>query len=121
MNVCIPVSEDRGMESPICGHFGSAPAFVLVDTETRAHRVFTNENAVHEHGNCAPIAMLARERIDAFVVGGIGAGALAKLLATGATVYRGVPGSVTQSLEALTRSALPSVTPADTCGHHHGA
>jgi len=38
MKLCIPISEDRGLDSPICGHFGSAPAFLLVDTETRASR-----------------------------------------------------------------------------------
>ncbi len=121
MKVCIPISEDRGMESPICGHFGSAPAFLLVDTETRTHRVFTNHHAQHEHGHCAPIAKLAEERIEAFVVGGIGAGALARLQAIGAAVYRGGSGSVAESLEALARGELASVSPADTCGHHHGS
>ncbi len=107
------------MESPICGHFGSAPAFLLVDTDTRAHQVFANMDAHHEHGHCAPIAKLAEERIEAFVVGGIGAGALTRLLAMGADVYRGTPGSVAESLEALVRGALTRVSPADTCGHHH--
>jgi predicted Fe-Mo cluster-binding NifX family protein len=120
MKVCIPISEDRGMESPICGHFGSAPAFILVDTETRAHRVFTNTDAHHEHGHCAPIAKLAEEKVDAFVVGGIGGGALARLLGMGAAVYRGGRGSAAESLEALAKGGLLSVTPADTCGHHHG-
>ena len=120
MKVCIPISEDRGMVSPICGHFGSAPAFLLVDTDTRTHRVFTNTDAHHEHGHCAPIARLAEEQIDAFVVGGIGGGALARLHALGAAVYRGSRGSVADSLEALARGDLQSVSPADACGHHHG-
>ena len=59
MNVCIPISEDRGLASPVCGHFGSAPAFLVVDTETRSHRVLANTNAHHEHGHCTPIALLA--------------------------------------------------------------
>lgn len=120
MKVCMPISEDRGLESPICGHFGSAPAFLLVDTDTRAHQVFANTNAQHEHGHCAPIARLADEKIDAFVVGGIGGGALARLLALGAAVYRGTQGSASESLEALAKGGLLSVTPADACGHHHG-
>jgi predicted Fe-Mo cluster-binding NifX family protein len=120
MNVCIPISEDRGMESPVCGHFGSAPAFLLVDTETRAHRVLANTNAHHEHGHCAPIALLSSERIDAFVVGGIGGGALARLLSTGAAVYRGGAGSVAEALEAMAKGGLETVTPADTCAHHRG-
>jgi predicted Fe-Mo cluster-binding NifX family protein len=120
MKVCIPISEDRGMESPLCEHFGSAPAFLLVDTETQAHEVFTNAHVEHEHGHCAPIARLAEERVGAFIVGGIGAGALARLQATGAEVYRGRRGAAAQSLEALARKELATLSPADTCGHHHG-
>jgi predicted Fe-Mo cluster-binding NifX family protein len=121
MNVCIPISEDRGLESPVCAHFGSAPAFLLVDTLTSSHRVLVNTNAHHEHGRCAPIALFSGERVDAFVVGGIGAGALSNLLSAGAKVYRVRPGPATGVLEALASGTLPSVTPADTCGHHHGS
>jgi predicted Fe-Mo cluster-binding NifX family protein len=120
MNVCIPISEDRGLESPVCGHFGSAPAFLVVDTDTRAHRVLVNTNAHHEHGRCAPIALLASEHVAAFVVGGIGPGALANLLAMGVAVYRGALGPVADALDALASGSLPGVTPADTCGHRHG-
>ncbi len=120
MKVCIPISEDHGIDSPVCGHFGSASAFLLVDTDTRAHRVFRNTSAHHEHGHCAPVSMLSSEQIDAFIVGGIGAGALGRLLAMGAEVYRGTPGSAAASIEALAKGALPSVDPAETCAHRHG-
>lgn len=119
MKVCIPISEDRGLDSPVCGHFGSAPAFLIVDNETHAHRVLVNMNAHHEHGHCTPIAMLSSERIDAFVVGGIGAGALANLLATGAEVYRGALGPAASALESLASGTLRNVSAADTCGHRH--
>lgn len=118
MKICIPVSEDRGLESPVCGHFGSAPAFLLLESETRSFRVIANTNSHHEHGQCVPVAMLADERVDAFVVGGIGAGALAKLLATGAAVYRGALGPASAALQALASGALRSVTAADACGGH---
>lgn len=32
MNLCIPIDADRGLDSPICGHFGSA--FYLADQGT---------------------------------------------------------------------------------------
>lgn len=120
MKVCIPISEDRGLESPLCAHFGSAPAFLLVETASRAHRVLANGDAHHDHGHCAPIAMLASERIDAFVVGGIGAGALGRLQAMGAAVYRGSPGPASAAVAALAGGELPRVDPAETCAHHHG-
>jgi predicted Fe-Mo cluster-binding NifX family protein len=118
MKICIPVSENRGLESPVCGHFGSAPAFLLFDSDTRSFRVLENTNSHHEHGRCVPVAMLAEERVDAFVVNGIGAGALAKLVATGAAVYRGAPGPASAALEALANGALRGVTPHDACRGH---
>jgi predicted Fe-Mo cluster-binding NifX family protein len=120
MKICIPISEDRGAESPVSAHFGSAPAFLLMDTDSRTHRVLINGNVHHDHGHCAPIAMLAAERVDAFVVGGIGAGALANLLATGAAVYRGGRGTASEAAAALAAGTLRAVTPEDTCAHHHG-
>lgn len=119
MKICIPVSEDRGLDSPVCAHFGSTPAFLLFDSDARSFAVIENTNAHHDHGHCAPIAVLASEKIDAFVVGGIGAGALARLLATGAAVYRGALGPAGAAIEALARGTLRSVTAADTCGHRH--
>jgi predicted Fe-Mo cluster-binding NifX family protein len=121
MKICIPVTEDRGLASPLCGHFGSAPAFLMFDTESRAHKVVVNDNMHHEHGKCVPVGLLADEHVDAVVVGGIGAGALAKILATGAVVYRGRPGPAAATLEALAGGQLPHLTPAETCSHGHGS
>ena len=35
MNLCIPITEDQGLQSPVSGHFGSAPYFMIVDTGSR--------------------------------------------------------------------------------------
>ncbi len=42
MKVAIPVAEDRGLDSEIYGHFGSAPVFVLVDSETMSVQALGN-------------------------------------------------------------------------------
>ena len=79
MNICIPVTEDNGTASPVSRHFGSAPLFLIVDTDSGACRAVPNRNQHHSHGMCMPLASLAGERIDGMVVGGIGMGALSKL------------------------------------------
>jgi len=33
MKICMPVSEAKGMDSVIYGHFGSAPFFAVYDTD----------------------------------------------------------------------------------------
>ena len=120
MNICIPVTEDRGAASPVCAHFGSAPLFLIVDTESGACRAVPNRNAHHDHGMCAPLDALAGERLDGIVVGGIGTGALAKLGAAGLRVYRAEHATVGEAVAALEAGALRTVDPAIACTHHGG-
>ena len=36
MKICFPVQKNEGMSSLVYGHFGSAPIFLVLDTETNA-------------------------------------------------------------------------------------
>lgn len=121
VNICIPVTADRGLESPVSGHFGSAPIFMLVDVETRQARALTNTRAVHEHGACRPLDALAGNEIDALVVGGIGAGALMKLQGAGIRVFRATAPTVAGCLDAFLRNEAEEIGPGGACGRHgHG-
>jgi len=73
MRVGFAVQINEGLESIICDHFGSAPAFIIVDTELNQIATVDNSNADRVHGACSPVAALGRNRVDALVVGGIGA------------------------------------------------
>lgn len=121
VNLCIPVTADRGLESPVSGHFGSAPIFMLVDTETRAARALSNARAVHEHGACRPLDALAGSDVDAIVVGGIGAGALMKLQSAGIRVFRASAPTVAGCLDAFLAKEVEEIGPGGACGRHgHG-
>jgi len=120
MQICIPVVEDRGLDSQVCAHFGSAPAFMIVDTESRNCRVIGNRNEHHAHGMCQPLAALAGETVDGIVVGGIGMGALMKLQTAGITVYRAVHPTVGETLAAFTAGSLQPLGQNEVCGGHHG-
>jgi len=120
VKLCIPVEKDLGLESPVCGHFGSAPCFMIVDAETGAHRAIENRNTHHQHGGCAPLAALSGEQVDGWVVGGIGTGALRKLEATGVPVLRAEHRTVASTLVAYQAGTLRPVDPASACaGHGH--
>jgi predicted Fe-Mo cluster-binding NifX family protein len=56
MQICIPVMDDRGLDSPVSAHFGSAPAFMIVDTDSGHCRIIANNNHHHAHGMCQPLA-----------------------------------------------------------------
>jgi predicted Fe-Mo cluster-binding NifX family protein len=121
MKICFPVVEDAGLESPVYGHFGSAPLFLAVDTDTRQVTPLQNGDQVHQHGACNPLKALGNERYDGIVVGGIGGGALNGLLRMGLKVYRAAEGTVATNVELFLQGALPELTPQQTCGGHtHG-
>ncbi len=119
MNICIPVTEDNGAASPVSPHFGSAPLFMIVDTDTGACRAVPNRNAHHGHGMCMPLASLAGESIDGMVVGGIGMGALAKLGAAGIRVFRSEHATVEETVAAFKSGALKTMSPDMACAQHH--
>jgi predicted Fe-Mo cluster-binding NifX family protein len=122
MNICIPVTEDKGLASAVSAHFGSAPFFVIVDTASGAARTVPNRTHSHGHGACQPLAAIADEAVDAVVVGGIGMGALVKLQAANIRVYHAHVATVADALTAFEGGLLADVSPATACGHHgHGA
>ena len=120
MKLCVPVSSNAGLESPVCEHFGSAPFFMIVDTDTLGVKAIQNLNQHHVHGMCHPLAILGKEKIDGIVVGGIGMGALNKLQAAQIRVFKTNCPSIKETVDAYKRNTLVEMTPALACGHHHG-
>ena len=120
MNIAIPIEQDQGLDSPICGHFGSAPLFAIVDTDSGAVRVKQNQNQEHAHGQCRPLRALDGETVERVVVGGIGPGALFKLEKANIEVYRAQGATVSETLAALEAGQLARVTADSACNHGHG-
>jgi len=120
MQLCVPVLEDQGLDSRVSAHFGSAPAFMIVDTDSGACRVIANNNSHHAHGMCQPLAVLAGESVDGIIVGGIGMGALMKLQAAGIEVFRAVHPTVAETIAAFKEGALQRVGQDGACAGHHG-
>jgi predicted Fe-Mo cluster-binding NifX family protein len=118
MRIAFPAQEDRGLQSAVFGHFGSAPLFIIVDTESGDFRSHTNADRDHAHGGCLPTKALGGLSVDAVVVGGIGAGALRQLSASGIRTYRAVAGTVLDNLELIKSSNLPALTMDQTCAGH---
>jgi len=121
MRVCFPVQHDEGMDSKVYNHFGSAPAFVVVDTETSVVDMIRNRDQHHAHGACNPLQALDNQKIDAVVVGGIGAGALGKLNQSGIKVYRAQSQTIKENMLLFASQALSEFTVQGSCeGHSHG-
>ena len=120
MKICFAVEQDKGIESPVYGHFGSAPSFIIIDTDGNTSKTVANRDMHHAHGACNPIMAVGREQIDAVVVGGIGAGALMKLNAAGVKVFRAEAPTVKDNLDMLNEGRLLQVSMQQTCGGRGG-
>jgi len=121
MKIAFPSQEKNDRQSQVHSHFGSAPYFIVVDTDTDDSHTLDNQNLDHTHGNCQPLVALGGTAVDAVVVGGIGGGALRKLLNAGIKTYRAVEGTVEENLALIVGEKLPEFSPEHTCqGHHHG-
>ncbi len=118
MKVCIPVEENRGLESVPYNHFGSAPYFLIYDMENGELKAIKNEDLHHVHGMCQPLKALGGERVDAILVGGIGAGALMKLNNQGVKAYRVANETLINNLELLKSSGLPEFSVSNSCENH---
>jgi len=121
MKICFPVQDNEGLDSTVFGHFGSAPQFVVVDTDTREIGQVINRDLNHQHGSCSPLKALGGQVVDAIVVGGIGGGALMGLRRAGMTVYQASAALVVDNLDLLARNELPEIGEDMVCGAHgHG-
>lgn len=120
MKICFPVAEEQGLESAVYAHFGSAHQFVVVDSESRQVTTISNRDLGHQHGACNPLRALDGHAVDAIVVGGIGAGAMARLQQVGIQVFRAQAATIKENLELLASGAF-NQTLSPTCGgHQHG-
>lgn len=121
MKICIPVKENTGLESIPYNHFGSAPFFLVVDTETNDITAINNGDLNHEHGKCQPIKAIGGADIDVVLVLGIGAGAINKLNSMGVKVFKANPTSLKENIDLFNDNKLLEFSPANSCtGHNCG-
>jgi predicted Fe-Mo cluster-binding NifX family protein len=118
MKICFPVQHDNGMESAVYNHFGSAPLFLVVDTDTNSIASISNQDQHHAHGACNPMKALDNQKVDAIVVGGIGAGALTRLNQMGINVHRSQADTISGNMALLAEKSLPLLTLQGSCGGH---
>ncbi|MEA4827894.1 MAG: NifB/NifX family molybdenum-iron cluster-binding protein [Clostridium sp.] len=118
MKVCIPVKENKGVESIPYNHFGSAPYFIIYDTESKEIKTIENGDLNHAHGMCQPLKALSGEKVDVVLVGGIGAGAINKLKSQSIKVCRVVEGTIEENIELLKEDKLVEFSINNICSNH---
>lgn len=118
MKIAFPTQKNNGLDSPVYTHFGSAPFFIIAETQSQVLETIANIDMEHDHGQCQPMKALGGRHVDAVVVGGIGGGALRKLNDQGIQVYRAVEGSIGENLGLIKAGKLPQFMMNMTCAGH---
>jgi len=124
MRICFPIEINHGLDSAVFGHFGSAPLYLVVDSESGQYSVRENADQGHAHGACNPASAIQGLGVEGIVVGGIGRGALMSLNRAGFRVFQAKGQLVRDNLADLKNVALQEFSPASVCGGHasgHGA
>jgi len=87
--IAVPSMEKGGLDGQRSGHFGHCDVFTLVDVEDgKIKQVATIANHAHVHGGCmAPVNLLAEQKVNALIVGGIGMRPLMGFRQAGIDVY----------------------------------
>lgn len=99
-------------------HFGRSREFAVLEVENRrivSEKVVSAETFRHDHQGLADL--LAGEKAEVVVVGGIGPYALEALEQKGLKVIAGISGDIRAAAEKCARGEL--VSTGAVCGHHH--
>jgi len=118
MNICIPTMDNNGLDSRVSPHFGIAPFFTLINSETQAAQGIVNERIDHGQGACKPLAGLAGHSVDVLIVAGMGHRAIARLAESGIQAYLFNGSTVSEALKAWRAGELQLLTPDAACSGH---
>ena len=121
MKICIPTMDDRGKEGMPSDHFGSAPFFTFVDTETGKYEPVRNGGSSHVHGSCQPLKFLGTRPVDAIICRGLGRRAFSRLADVGIKVFVTLEKNAEETVAALEDGRLRPLASEEAChGHDHG-
>lgn len=121
MRVCMPTVHDHGRAATLSDHFGTAPYFTVVDSESGAAEVIPNQHAAHGPGSCDAARSIRAHAVDAVVCLGLGRRALASLAAAGIPVFVSSARTVASAVDAFVAGRLPQMEVDAACrgGHRH--
>lgn len=119
MKICIPVVENKFLESEVSEHFGKAPYYVVA-TSGDGEIATLIERGRRGPEACAPVEAMLAKGVEAVACRGLGRGAFARLREGGIRVFRTGHRTVEEVLWALQGAGLEEMQPGHTCAGEHG-
>ncbi|HEX54614.1 MAG: dinitrogenase iron-molybdenum cofactor biosynthesis protein [Candidatus Altiarchaeales archaeon] len=119
MKIAIPTSGNKGLDDSVSEHFGRAPAFTIIDSDTMDFRVIENTSE-HMGGIGKPPEIMKKEGVDIMICSALGFRAIKMFENLGIEVFVGAHGTVREAIEMWKRGKLQRATYEHGCrGHKH--
>ena len=122
--IAVPSMENGGLDGQRAGHFGHCDVFTLVDVKDgEIEQVSIVNNKEHVQGGCmVPVNLLAENKVNALIVGGIGMRPLMGFRQAGIDVYHDASRpEIKPVVEDLIAGKLPVISDDQVCGGGGGA
>ncbi|HIE31677.1 MAG TPA: dinitrogenase iron-molybdenum cofactor biosynthesis protein [Methanosarcinales archaeon] len=120
MKVCIPTAGKGGIDDHVGQHFGRAPTYTIVDTDTSEVEVIQNTGE-HMGGTGLPPEFISKTGTHIMLCGGLGPRAIMMFEQFGIDVFVGAEGKVSDVVEAWKQGMLVEATDENACREHrHG-
>jgi predicted Fe-Mo cluster-binding NifX family protein len=121
MRIAFSTDTDQGMESPISGHFGRCPYYVVLDMDGgQVKEINTVPNPYfreHQPGNIPDF--IKQQGVHTIISGGMGRRAYGFFQQHGIQVATGAKGKVAAALQDFLDGSLFDGEPTCSGGHHH--
>jgi len=117
MKICVPTMGEAGMEEAICQHFGRAPTFTIVDTDSGKITVLPNVSE-HMGGTGLPTETIFAAGVQLMIVGGLGPKAVAMFNEGGVDVFVGATGTVKDAIDDWRANMLSRAIVDNACQDH---
>lgn len=119
MRIAVPSNGSGGINGTRAGHFGHCDVFTLIDCENgEIVDVTTLPNEDHAQGGCmVPVNLLAENKVNALLVGGIGMRPLMGFKQVGITVYHEAErADIKPVIADLLAGKIPEIQNDQVCG-----
>jgi len=120
--IAIPSMSNSGLESEVCGHFGSCEYFTIVDVQDKAIagiKAINNMSPDGEHNCAAPSIVLKSHNVETVLVSGIGGRPLMSLTEKKIKVFAGAVGKVSDAVQDYNNGLLQELSTNGTCNCSH--
>jgi predicted Fe-Mo cluster-binding NifX family protein len=117
MKICVPTNGAGGLEDRLSQHFGRAPTFTIVDTESGEVTVIENKSD-HMGGTGKPPEQIKGTGSKVVLCPGLGPSALIMLMSYGMQVFVGANGTARDAIDQFKSGSLKTATLESACKEH---